>query len=34
MKHYEKLLDFWKDVDPGIAKAEDAREWLDALKRQ
>ncbi len=34
IEHYEKCLDLWKDVDPGIAEVEGARERLTELKSQ
>jgi hypothetical protein len=33
IEHYEKFLDLWKDADPGIAEAEDAKEGLLGLKQ-
>jgi hypothetical protein len=32
IKHYEKFLSLWKEADPGIAEAEDARERLTGMK--
>jgi DNA-binding SARP family transcriptional activator len=34
IEHYEKFLNLWKDADPGIAKVEDAKKRLTALKNQ
>jgi hypothetical protein len=32
MQQNEKYLSLWKDADPGIAEAEDARNRLAGLK--
>jgi len=34
IEHYEKLLDPWKDANPGIAEVEDARKRVAGLKSQ
>jgi hypothetical protein len=34
LESYKKFLFIWKDADPGIGEAEDAKEWLNGLKAQ
>ncbi len=32
IEHFEKFLSVWKNADPSIPEAEDARKWLAGLK--
>ncbi len=34
IEHYEKLLELWKDAEPGIPELEDARKMGAGLKTQ
>ncbi len=32
IEHYKKLLELWKDADPGISEVEDAKKRVAGLK--